>query len=47
MGKNITKTITVDSDLLDWVDEQIRNKRFHNLTHAVNLGLQKLKESQG
>jgi Arc/MetJ-type ribon-helix-helix transcriptional regulator len=38
-------SIALDGDLLAWVDSLIEKHRFANRTHAVELALQKLRES--
>ncbi len=41
-----TKTsISLDNDLLKWIDKMVDRKRFGNRTHAIELALQKLKET--
>jgi Arc/MetJ-type ribon-helix-helix transcriptional regulator len=39
-----TIAISVDPQLLKWIDEQIKIKRFANRSHAFELGIQRLKE---
>ncbi len=47
MGEGKTPVSTrVDDDLLVWIDEQIRKKRFNNRAHAVNLALYLLKQAE-
>lgn len=38
------KNITIDPELLSWVEEQIRKKRFASLSHAIEYALTQLKE---
>jgi Arc/MetJ-type ribon-helix-helix transcriptional regulator len=45
MGKKIKTSIALDVDLIEWIDAQIKTKRFANRTHAIEYALQKLKES--
>jgi Arc/MetJ-type ribon-helix-helix transcriptional regulator len=46
MGRKIKTSITLDEDLLSWVDKLIESKRFANRTHAIEYALQRLKERQ-
>ena len=41
----VTKTITLDSELLKWVDSQIEQKEFSSLSHAVEKALFELKKT--
>jgi len=45
MGNKTKTSVALDEDLLKWIDQQIRTKRFANRTHAIEYALQKLKES--
>jgi Arc/MetJ-type ribon-helix-helix transcriptional regulator len=46
--QKINTNLTIDEDLLNWVDENIRGKRFASRSHAVNYALFRIKaESQG
>jgi Arc/MetJ-type ribon-helix-helix transcriptional regulator len=38
-------SITLDQDLIEWVDELIAKKRFASRTHAIELALQKMREN--
>ena len=40
-----TKTISVDSRLIDWVNAEIEKKEFSSLSHAVEKALFELKKS--
>lgn len=40
------KMITVDRELLEWVEKQIESKRFASFSHAVEYALTKLKDRQ-
>jgi hypothetical protein len=40
-----TKTISVDSKLVDWVNAEIEKKEFSSLSHAVEKALYELKRS--
>lgn len=46
MGKKLKTSITLDEDLLKWIDSQIKTKRFANRTHAIEYALEKLKEEK-
>jgi Arc/MetJ-type ribon-helix-helix transcriptional regulator len=45
MGKKIKTSIALDKDLIEWIDSQVKTKRYANRTHAIEYALQKLKES--
>jgi len=45
MGKKLKTSIALDEDLLKWIDQQIKTRRFANRTHAIEYALQRLKES--
>jgi Arc/MetJ-type ribon-helix-helix transcriptional regulator len=45
LGK-LKTSIALDPDLLAWVDSLVQKKRFANRTHAIELALQKLRESE-
>lgn len=38
-------SIALDRDLLAWIDSLVAKRRFANRTHAIELALQKLRES--
>lgn len=40
-----TKTITLDQDLLDWINKMIEQKEFANFSHAIEKALYKLKQT--
>ena len=40
-----TKTISIDSKLIDWVETGIEKKEFSSLSHAVEKALYELKKS--
>jgi Arc/MetJ-type ribon-helix-helix transcriptional regulator len=40
-----TKTISIDSRLIDWVNSEIEKKEFSSLSHAVEKALYELKRS--
>jgi metal-responsive CopG/Arc/MetJ family transcriptional regulator len=44
MRKKATIAISIDPNLLVWIDSQIKIKRFAHRSHAFELGIQRLKE---
>jgi Arc/MetJ-type ribon-helix-helix transcriptional regulator len=44
IGKKKKTSIALDEELLKWVDEMIKRKRFANRTHAIEYCLQHVKE---
>ena len=46
MGRKVKTSVALDQDLLDWVDEMVKLKRFANTTHAVEYALQRLREKE-
>jgi len=38
-----TKTITIDSDLLEWVEKKVKEKEFGSISHAIEKALTRLK----
>ena len=47
MGRKIKTSVALDENLLSWIDEMIKRKRFANRTHAIEYALQRLREQQG
>jgi len=45
MGRKVKTSIALDEDLIMWIDEMVKTKRFANRTHAIEFALQKLRES--
>lgn len=39
-------TITVDSELIKWIDEEIRKKRFSSRSHAFEFCVHRVKEKE-
>ena len=39
-------SIAIDSDLLEWIEAQIKTSRFANYSHAIQYSVRKLKESE-
>ncbi|QQG48549.1 MAG: hypothetical protein HY247_07350 [archaeon] len=45
MAKKLKTSVSLDRDLLAWIDAQIKTKRFSNRTHAIEFALQRLKDA--
>jgi len=41
-AKKIVATITIDPEIVAWIDKEIENKRFANRTHAVEYCLHRV-----
>jgi Arc/MetJ-type ribon-helix-helix transcriptional regulator len=41
----LKKSVTINKDLLDWIDKKIDEKEFASLSHAVEKGLYQLKKN--
>jgi len=39
-----TKTITIDKDLLEWIEQQIKQKRFASVSHAIEKAIFELEQ---
>ena len=39
-------SVTIDSDLLDWIEKQIKRNRFASISHACVYALRRLKEEE-
>ncbi len=46
MTKKVKTSMSIDPDLLKWIDAEVEKKRFANRTHAIEYALQKLKEGK-
>jgi Arc/MetJ-type ribon-helix-helix transcriptional regulator len=46
MGRKIKTSIALDENLLSWIEEMVKRKRFANRTHAIEYALQRLKEQE-
>ncbi len=44
MRKKIS--ISIDEDLLEWVESEVKKKRFGSVSHAVNFALNELREKK-
>jgi Arc/MetJ-type ribon-helix-helix transcriptional regulator len=42
----VTISATVDKDIADWIDQQIRNKKYRNKSHIIELALTEFREKQ-
>jgi Arc/MetJ-type ribon-helix-helix transcriptional regulator len=42
-GKKVQVCITVDEELMGWIEEKIETRDFHNKSHAFELGIAKLR----
>jgi len=40
-------TITIELKYLQWIDQQVKSKRFANRSHGFEYAVQKLMESEG
>jgi len=38
--------VTVDRDLIKWVDVQVKERRFASRSHAVNVGLAEMRKRE-
>jgi len=47
MGRKIKTSVVLDGNLLSWIDEMIKRKRFASRTHAIEYALQRLREEEG
>ena len=42
----VRKNVTLDPDLVDWVEKQIENKRFASVSHAIEYALNELRKRE-
>lgn len=42
--RKVQLSVTVDPELVEWLDAQVKNKVFANRSHGIELALFKLKE---
>ncbi|MCK4314047.1 hypothetical protein KAW04_04720 [Candidatus Bathyarchaeota archaeon] len=40
----VKKTITIDKDLLEWIEQKIREKEFGAVSHAIEKALTLMKQ---
>jgi len=45
VGKKIKTSVALDEELLEWIDSQIKTKRFANRTHAIEYAIEQLRQS--
>ena len=45
MKKKLKTSVSLERDLLEWVDKMVEAKRFASRTHAIEYALQRLRES--
>jgi len=38
----VKKTVTLDKELVEWCEKEIKNKRFASLSHAIEYCIQKV-----
>ena len=46
MGRKVKTSIALDEDLLLWIEEMVKRKRFASRTHAIEYALQRLREQE-
>ncbi|HKG89249.1 MAG TPA: ribbon-helix-helix domain-containing protein [Nitrososphaeraceae archaeon] len=46
MAKKVKTSITVDDDLLKWIDKEIQSRRFASRTHAIEYAIEQLKRGK-
>jgi len=46
MGRKVKTSIALDEDLLSWIEEMVKRKRFASRTHAIEYALQRLREQE-
>jgi Arc/MetJ-type ribon-helix-helix transcriptional regulator len=39
-------SVTIDVELIRWIEQQVKKQKFRNKSHAVEYALVKLKESE-
>jgi Arc/MetJ-type ribon-helix-helix transcriptional regulator len=44
MKKSIS--VTIEEELVKWIDQQVKTQRFRNRSHLVELALMKFRESE-
>jgi Arc/MetJ-type ribon-helix-helix transcriptional regulator len=40
------RSITIDKDLMDWITQQINQKRFKDVSHAMEFAVYHLKQEE-
>ena len=46
MGNKVKTSVALDEELLTWIEEMVKKKRFANRTHAIEYALQRLREQE-
>jgi len=46
MSDKKTLTITMDDDLCEWIDKEIKSKRFATRSHAIEFAIHKMKTKE-
>lgn len=44
VGKKTKTSIALDEELLEWIDSEIKTKRFANRTHAIEYALEQIRK---
>ena len=44
MKKSVS--VTVEKDLIDWIDRQVKTQKFRNRSHLVELALMEFREKE-
>jgi Arc/MetJ-type ribon-helix-helix transcriptional regulator len=39
-------SVTIDQEIVDWIDEEVKTQRFRNRSHAVELALMKFLQAE-
>lgn len=39
-------SVTVDTELVTWIDQQVKTQRFRNRSHAVEVALMRFRETE-
>ncbi|MCJ7768661.1 ribbon-helix-helix domain-containing protein [Candidatus Bathyarchaeota archaeon] len=42
----VKTSIALDEDLLEWLDGQVKTRRFANRTHAIEYAVEQLRQSE-
>ena len=46
MGKKTKTSIALDDELICWIEEMVKIKRFASRTHAIEYALQRMREKE-
>lgn len=44
--RRVKVTVTVDKELVEWIDQQVEKRRFRNRSHGIEYAIAKLKEKK-